>query len=280
VDRAPVSMYDLLFNIYFFILELQENSEILIFLIGASAVMLFLALIVVLIFFVSHKRISAKNQYIQQRELQYQTELFDYTIEAMEVERKRFATDLHDEIGTKLSILRFQLEKLNYYDNENQNAKLIMENIHEISHNLRRISYNIMPASLELFGLRTALLQMVENLNLNDKLCFSIECEKEIALQSTKILSIYRIIQELCNNSLKHSGATSAQIILSQNMDNMSLIYKDNGRGLNPDSNDGLGMRSIANRLTKLEAIYSWKNVVEHDEGMYLSMSIPISINH
>lgn len=223
------------------------------------------ALICVLIFtyFVwknlkNQKRIAAQKEINHLQKLnnlkrEKEIEIMQTMINVEDAERKRVARDLHDSIGSKLSALKIILantEGKNEHDDTKINA-ILESSISE----LRQISYNLIPESLLKLGLENALGDLCFSLNSNNVLIefHSYEIDNSMALSSQT--NIFRIVQEIVNNALKHSGATQILVSCSQNKKRFYISVEDNGSGYDIskiDENPGLGMKNIKSRIELL----------------------------
>ena len=178
-------------------------------------------------------------------------------MELLEKERTRIATDLHDELGPILALTKIQLNSVDGLSSEQKiHLSKAENNIKLLTERFSGIAKNLTPKALVNKGLETALrdfLEQFENLTaLKMELHYRIKSNLDI-LHS---LHIYRMVQELIHNTIKHSGATNVQIELSERKNRIYILYKDNGIGflkkkLNEKSN-GLGLQSIRNRVEML----------------------------
>lgn len=178
-----------------------------------------------------------------------QLEKLRIMLHSQEEERKRIAIDLHDDLGGRLSSLKLFMQatqkKLTGESRESlkDTTKMLDEAIVE----LRNILFNLSPKSLDENGLEAAL----EDLATNVQRITSLSIETNIETHETPIArqvqyAIYRICQELINNTLKHAKATEIFISLVRRDDGLILLYEDNGQGFSTDSaNAGYGLTNI-----------------------------------
>lgn len=188
--------------------------------------------------------------------LENQNKHFEAFINGQEQERKRIASDLHDGLAQNLVMLKMgirnfnlpdqaQQEKLNYYSSE----------LDTMIEETRRISHNMMPGVLVDLGLVKALKSLVADLNSNHpalRTTLSVS-EPFIKLPSETEIQLYRIIQELLNNVVKHSEADSCEIRLASDPAGISMELKDNGKGFEKRSaKTGIGLQNIQSRVSSL----------------------------
>lgn len=173
------------------------------------------------------------------------------------IERKRVASELHDNLGGTLSGLIWQLEGISF-ENMNVSEQKIYESLilkmRDAYAEIRHISHNMLPGELEKSGLKKALEKLVNELNQNNKIQFILDVNMADKFNNRKIeLELYSISMELLNNVIKHSSASIAGILINQSSTNLMLEVYDNGKGLNADRNtDGKGMRNIKDRVNSI----------------------------
>ena len=125
---------------------------------------------------------------------------------------------------------------------------------------LRRVAHNMMPESLMKLGLDTALQDICHGTNQNGKLNLKYQSFNldDASIPKSTASVIYRIIQELLNNMLKHAGADEALLQLVRNGNALSITVEDNGKGFDKEilqSNTGIGFSNLQNRVTYLQGV-------------------------
>lgn len=169
-----------------------------------------------------------------------------------EKERSRIAKELHDGIGSLLAASKMHASKLHADNSEsNQTLLTLLDNA---SKETRRISHNLLPESLMNKGLDVALQDFISSINESQLLKADYQSiNLSSTLPQSLQLSIYRIVQELINNIIKHSEATQALVQLNQNKNKLIITVEDNGKGFAFDtSNKGIGLQNIESRLSLL----------------------------
>lgn len=185
---------------------------------------IFIVILVALIFiFVikAQQKIISKELQTKNLELEFQKQMFSKVIEIQENERKRIAQNLHDEISSKLIALSLNLHLLKSEKSSNlekENSLQIIEKINkETIETSRNISHNLFPPILEKFGLNEAFEEMFSELNKSKQIEIQFYSEINLSeLLKNSQLHLYRIIQELINNSIKHGKATKVNINFNQ----------------------------------------------------------------
>ena len=217
-------------------------------------------LTLVLFFYFSRKKIVKIAVEKKNQELHYQKEILQSVIQTQEEERMRIAQDLHDDISSKLNIVSLNTHLLKTPNLSEAEFEEITNNIVGLTakalENSRRIAHNLLPPVFEKFGLHAAVEELVLEFSTAKNVQINYENELDFsALEVNKQLHIFRILQELLNNSIRHGKATHISItFVSKNHQN-TCIYTDNGVGFNTNSENkkrGIGMQNIESRVNFL----------------------------
>jgi signal transduction histidine kinase/ligand-binding sensor domain-containing protein len=204
----------------------------------------------------------------------HQQRLIDSEIRTTERERKRIATDLHDGVGTALSSIKLMIaDSVKARDGErDQRVNEINENLTDVIAEIRRIVYDLRPPALERYGLQVGLKNLAEKINNHGGV--SVMCDyygqREVSPQVS--ITVYRIVQELINNTLKHAKATEIRIHINQFDDEMNMMYEDNGIGMIGSRFNGLGLYSIESRVRSLSGRMTWES---NHKGTFYNFDIP-----
>ena len=209
--------------------------------------------IVIVYFFVS--MIRNHRRYIR---LQRQKILAEITIR--ENERKRIAGDLYDSLGPLLSAIKLNISSV---DIESSSDKAIIEKtggyLDEIIGSLRRISHDLLPNTLERKGLLEALREFIHQANIKQSVNIRLYVVRAISVPKEKEIHIFRMIQEIVLNTIKHAGADNLQIGLSEEQGHLLCFTKDDGRGFYKEKvlsgSSGLGIRSLESRCEILNGV-------------------------
>lgn len=240
---------------------LQTNSSNVSFLLFFGTLGMLVLTIALILFIIFHQRKVIRYQLkMQDMEAEQQKLLLKASIKLQEEERQRIAADLHDDAGPLLATARLYLtENLVNQEKAQQlqsiyNAKQIIDETIQL---IRNISHSLMPPTLKNFGLESAITDFFQKINgsgsLNSNCRFY---DYRIRLKPEKELIVYRIVQELTNNILKHSNASFIHLTQHNNEDEMIIRLHHDGRGLTQEdfdklnkSNVGLGLKNIKSRL-------------------------------
>ncbi|MEL7376064.1 MAG: ATP-binding protein [Bacteroidota bacterium] len=241
---------------------MEESSEVArVFIISSIGliIMLVFALATVL-FYVYYQRNLLKKElrFVALKETQ-QKQLLTTSVRSQEKERHRIASDLHDGIGMLLTSCQLFVRKIPATGEIGGIKQIALDILDEAIDNIRDISHDLSPQNLVNFGLVPAIEDLVENINQLGQLNIAFTFDEELRLHGDSELALYRIIQELISNTLKHAQATHADLVLSLRPEDKTLTYQDNGRGLQKmhiqDTTDGLtprtghGLNNITSRV-------------------------------
>jgi signal transduction histidine kinase len=246
-------------------------------------VFLILILITVVVFIIkSRKKILQKELEKKDLELNFQKNILLSTIQTQEKERSRIAQDLHDEISSKLNVVSLNLYRLKSSDNDKSDKHAVIDTIINVNNsaieNARKIAHNLLPPVLEKFGLKIAIEELV--LDLEKTKILEIDYINDVDFSKTDMgvqLNIFRILQELINNSLKHGKAKKIKIKVNGIDSRAYFYYSDNGVGF--DISDfkkrkGLGMYNIESRIQFLNAEYKIDSKKNHGFTFTFNLNI------
>ena len=242
----------------------SEKREKIFLLYALTGLILILFILAYFIFKnISHKKLIAeqtieiKERLIQELEKERQLIATKSVLKGEESERSRMARDLHDGLGGLLSGVKINLSSMK------GNSIITSENAATFDHairlldtsisELRRVAHNLMPETLNRYGLKTALNDFVTEMSTGQTPVLSFRFFGEDVRYQTQLeLTMFRIAQELVNNALKHSAGTSISVQLIAETDRVCVQVVDNGKGFDASgkSGDGKGLISIRDRVT------------------------------
>ena len=258
----------------------QENTFVFLMVIGIL-IMLALSLAFVLFFNFSKKRILTEQMQNQKLAYQHQEELLYSNIMTQEEERKRIARDLHDEIGSKLNVILLNIYRLKKFGEKNEEMRAITEEVNSVIHTTigttRRISHDLLPPTLEEFGLVEAIKELRDTFHQTEQISIDFDLvENEQPMDDKLIeLNIFRVLQELINNSIRHGKAKEVKIKFWLKPTAIKLEYQDNGKGFdisNFNNKKGLGMKNIESRLKMIKATFQYDS--SPGKGMEMVINI------
>jgi len=216
-----------------------------------------------------------------QRELEREKKLAGMAvIRGEEQERRRIAQELHDGIGSLLTVLRLHLDILasgqgakdETFARTLDNSNRLLDTAYQ---ELKGISERVLPTVLQHFGLRRALEDLAAQVNSSGKCRLSITFNGlEAQLAETTEHAVYRIVLEIVTNILKHAEASSATVTISQENGHISITGKDDGRGFDTTvPRQGSGISNIRNRAVSLGGTFDI--VSEMGKGTEVRVMVP-----
>lgn len=236
--------------------------------------------------FILWQRNSKHKQRLQQEQInsfdqKMQIANLNATIEGVEHERKRIAAELHDGIGGLLSAakINFELVKEKYHlaDKEDYNDSIVL--LSNAASELRKTAHNMMPEMLIQQGLTKAIELYCNSTSNNSNLQIQFQTAGEILELSPNFeLAIYRIVQELVHNIIKHAYATKAMIQIGFSNNIVDITVEDDGIGM-PEhviekGNGGIGLGSIQNRLKAINGTMHIQNLTDGGTGIYIEIFV------
>ncbi len=229
--------------------------------------------VIIVYFFVSIIR-------YHRRYMKLQRERIFAEITIRENERKRIAADLHDSLGPLLSAVNLNVSSV---DIENDDDKMVLDKtagyLDEIIGSMRRISHDLLPNTLERKGLLEAIREFITQVKGKQTLDIQLYVVKEIHISKEKEIHIFRMIQEIVHNTIKHAKATTLQIGFSEESGHLLCLTKDDGRGFEKEKalagSQGLGLRSLESRCEILNGILSMDSKPGYGTNYFIK--IPVS---
>ncbi|MGH2643887.1 MAG: sensor histidine kinase [Chitinophagaceae bacterium] len=261
-------------------------------LIGIGGMLLFAVGIIA--FVVVHQRRVIQYQLnLQKLKEEQQKLLLHATIESEEKERQRIAGDLHDEVGASLSTIRLYLQQaskkqtLEQVESITVAAKGILD---DVVAKVRQISHRLSPEMLMKFGLKDALQNSAQKLKASEGIEVEFISPDEISrFQPDRELAVYRIIQEIIGNMLKHASATKVTLQLQERHNDLIIKVEDNGKGFSQDLFEklksipgGLGLKNIQSRVDILQANINFTSnpAIQAQEGTIMTLTVPVIIGN
>ncbi|MBT1706191.1 sensor histidine kinase [Chryseosolibacter indicus] len=258
----------------------QSVQIYLIIAIGIVTMLVMAGAIIIFVVFYQKKMIQEQMKR-QALEFEYQQKMLEAELQSQESERRRLAADLHDSIGGMLSTIRVGIttiaKKLPEPGQVDQTKQMLDDTISSV----RRISRDLMPSTLEKFGLLNALTELCERFQATSGIVIHFTEEGSYqTMDKNRELMVFRIVQELINNAIKHAQASEINVTLSY-QNNLAIIVEDNGIGFDAEAfiNDktggkGLGLFNIENRARLLSGRVEYDK--ERRKGSKTVLTIPV----
>jgi signal transduction histidine kinase len=239
-----------------------------------------LAMVVVLLVIMHLYKYKVHSEKLEKQEMLivHKRELLQHSIQTQEKERNRLAAELHDGVVSRLNIIHLKLSGIEKEIPRalSKNLEDINELLHTTIDDTRRMSYDLLPQVLESFGLITALEEICEvhkgTLHLVLKTSLSDEMlDEDLAVQ------LYRIVQELVNNTLKYSQSTKVVMQLDCIDDVYLFEFRDNGANKKEaiQMDKGIGLKNIYSRLSLFDGDLA---IEENDEGLTFKIRLLKSV--
>lgn len=251
-----------------------------------------LLIIVLTIGVLTYKNLSKKKKIVEQEKLietqKLETTLkeqelheIDVMLESQEKERQRIANELHDNLGSMLATLKLNFENLKRQDNgenDNQLFEKTDDLIEEAYQKVRNISHLKNLGVIGSEGLLIAVKKMAEKMSIIEKLQINvIPHGLSERLENTLEVMIFRMIQELCTNVIKHSEATEVNIYMTQHNGSLNIIIEDNGKGFDPKiitEKSGIGLRNIEKKVEQITGTFTIDSILS--KGTTIIIDLPI----
>lgn len=262
-------------------METSEEINFLKILLPLAGLIFLIALGVIFMYQQFRKNIIRQQLEREEIKNQYQKELLHTAMRVQEEERKRIASDLHDELAATLSIGYMQLTQLE--DQKQFDLKKITQ-IRELLQttlaSTRRISHELMPLQLSQLGFEKALKSLLEKAenaqNIKTNIAISSPCDE---LPWIIEVTLYRMYAELINNTLKHAEASTIDISILRKSNQLFCRYADDGKGIPEMQLDsGIGLQNIEHRVKTLDGKFEFGN--NSGGGFYCKMILPIEIDN
>lgn len=243
--------------------------------------MLSLASAIILFVVFYQRRVIDHQQQIRNINEQNERELTKAAIRAEEEERYRIATELHDDVGSMLACVRLYLKMAGKQGSDGGALDQSQELIDQTIQKVRNLSRSLQPAAtLQLLGLHKALLALFDVFNKSDVITIHYSGSDILSLNENTTLAIYRILQELVNNTLKHAHATIIWVSHTESGGSLEFRFSHNGKGITEETfheyiykKDASGLKNIVNRLKIVNGSISFDCT---DEIYHTIMKIPL----
>ncbi|HPI53424.1 MAG TPA: histidine kinase [Chitinophagaceae bacterium] len=257
----------------------QKNKFIYILLLCITLGLLLLSYFVYLN---NQKKLRLRNQQITELEQEKKLRAVDALLQGQEEERERIAQELHDGLGGMLSGVKMSFSHMK------ENLVMTPENMEAFQHSiqqldqtldeLRKVSHNLMPDVLVRFGLIDAIQEFCQNIERSSKVNVSFQfLGTQRTLSNSTQLSIYRILQELINNAIKHGECQHILAQISMEENKILLTVEDDGKGFDQQTlqqTKGMGMSSVQHRVDYLKG--GMQIEAKPNEGVVINIELNV----
>lgn len=248
--------------------------------VAAILAMLILSFGVIFFVILYQRRVIRHQEEIRIINEQKQLELIQANLQGEEQERMRIAAELHDDVGTTLASVRLLLHAA---DTDHSNALITQskELLDESINRIRSISHKLQPALLHQLGLQASLESFCATISKPGKVKMVCEGDTLPRFAENIELSVYRIVQELTNNTTRHAQATDIVLKTLLLPAHLRVSMTHNGEGLTEESfrqhldkTGAIGLKNIVNRLKSIEAAITFEKI--QNGGFSIIITIPI----
>ncbi|MCE7993477.1 MAG: sensor histidine kinase [Roseivirga sp.] len=238
--------------------------------------MFVLTMIIIVFVLVYQRKLLRQKRQQEETEADYQLALLEANVKNQEIERQRIARDLHDGVGVMLSTTQLYFDQLcadEPAENEDTRKK-INELLEDTIQSVRHISADLRPVVLDNLGLSEALAELTEKVGKAARLEFEFSSEYHHKLTKDQELLVYRVVQELLTNTIRHAQASAVSVELESDPGHFRLDYRDNGVGFhrNQSVNAGLGMKNIESRIKILGGKLTVHDT--NEAGVFISITV------
>jgi len=261
--------------------EKKERKFQMLLLLAVVAVLSLIAIITIMRL-QYRKKIAARREMAHQAELERiekEKQLSNYTalMEGQEQERQRMARDLHDGLGCQLAAIKLGLSRIPAASNPQElSLQQVTDQLDASIRELRWISRNMMPESLLTLGLQEALKDLCSSvMSPQLRLVYNAYNIDPALPQNTQTM-IYRMIQEIITNAVKHARASTIMLQCSQEEDSFFITVEDNGKGFDTTNHqsDGIGLKNIRNRV---DYFHGQLHIESSPEGTIINIELHVA---
>ena len=262
-------------------MESTTSNEVIYYIVIGTLVMFTLVVTIILFVNLAQRKAAKQERKMQEMQSKHQKDMFVSVLAAQEKERNRIAKDLHDDIGTSLSATNLRASQLLNGDNEDNEDIIneVISNIENIIIETRRVINDLSPMSLKRFGLFMELEILTRQLNSSANIKVEIQSNISDSRLSDELeLTLYRVIKEFCNNTIKYANAAKISLAINKtDNDDLEVLIKDDGEGfdINSIKDKGHGLNNMESRIYLLGG----KSILSSNIGVgtELSISMPLT---
>ena len=261
-------------------LNIQRKNVLNYFLLAAAIMLLFFGLLLYRNF---KQKQKLQQQRISELETKQQLTATENVLKGEEQERTRLAKDLHDGLGGMLSGIKYSFNTMKgnliMTPENNQAFERSMDMLDSSIKEMRRVAHNMMPEALVKFGLDTALKDFCNDVHQSGALQVSYQSIglENIIIEQTTAITIYRIVQELINNTMKHAAAKTAVVQVTKTNNQLAVTVEDDGKGFDTGllkKSKGIGWSNIQNRVEFLKGTLDVQSEKEKGTSVHIELNV------
>lgn len=257
-----------------------SQSEVIYFVLIGTLGMLSLTGGIGIFIAVYQKRIIQEQEKRRMLEIEYEQKMIQSQIESQEIERKRIAADLHDSIGSLLWAAKLNVAFLgrsitlpgNVKESLDETMKILDQSIDSV----KRISWELTPEAFQHSGLASSIREMSRRLDGKQQTLILNEIGTVGFWHDDRALMVFRIVQELVNNAIKHSQGNTITITSTWTPEQLVILVEDNGIGFTLDDKvrNGVGWWNITHRADRINAQVK---LLTKTPGAAVELTVPLS---
>ncbi len=233
----------------------KEKLDLIISVVAASFFILLLVISVFLLFRIYLKR---KNKLLLEKErmnIEFEQTLLKSQLEIQEHTFNEISREIHDNIGQVLSLVRINLNTLKAPE-DGEKLELMDDLMGKAISDLRNLSHSLDADHIRNNGWTSAVQKLLNDLQKSGKYKVSVSIEEELpAIGSDNPIILFRMIQEVVNNIIRHAEANSIWLNVKKETDKLEIAIKDNGKGFDAGKNStGVGLQNLKNRSKMINA--------------------------
>jgi len=219
------------------------------------------------------------EQELLENELERQKAINQATVDTQEQERSEIGKELHDNVNQVLTTTKLYLD-LALTNNELKDELITKStrNIVSVINEIRQLSRSLMDPSIGDLGLIDSIYDLIENINLTQKLHVKLHADDRLEdlLNKNQKLTIFRIIQEALNNAIRHARASHVMITIKKEKQIIHLLIQDDGIGFEPSQvRKGAGLKNIQNRIYLINGSHSIETAP--GKGCIIKINFPLT---
>ena len=274
--------------------EVNKKQKQVVRVLSVAAVLL-VAILFVLFLYFRMKRAADKELFEKNEQINYQKTLklmkdlemssIKSFVEGQERERSRIAGDLHDRLGSLLATVRIHFNILEEEFDQNPSAKesyeFAMQLLDKSVAEVREVSHNLSKGVLTQFGLIAAVENMRDAINSAGKIQMEVSSLDVVSRLDPEVeIHLFRVIQELITNVIRHAQTDEVVIQFSEGESNLSILVEDHGVGfdVNNIQSDGIGMKNLKNRIEEVNASISFDSII--GQGTSVVIEVPYIVHN
>ena len=257
-----------------------SQSEVIYFIVIGSLGMLSLTVGIAVFIAVYQKRMLQEQEKRRKIEIEYQQKMIQSQIESQEKERKRIAADLHDSIGSLLWAAKLNIaflgRSVQLNDDLKESYSETMDILDQSIESVKRISWELTPEAFRHSGLSSSIKELCTRLNGKGQALVWKEEGDVVFWRNGRALMVFRIIQELVNNAVKHAHANTIWVEVNWKKDALIISVTDDGVGFALDDKikNGVGWWNITHRADKINAEIKISDSLQ--KGSSIKVNVPL----